>query len=128
MFGETRDKHFSCVILAHFSTQNNKSSNPQSSVGSFYELQFLALILCIDFQLDPGQMIGHSSSFFSLSLRPMDSFLGCVFGIIILLKHPRSFHILIILEDGSRFLIKNVSLHFSFHPSFNYTKQTSAVC
>ncbi len=54
-----------------------------------------------------------------LSLKPIESFLGCVFGIIVSLKCPPSFH-LHHLCRWQQIFIKNVSVHFSIHPSFNY--------
>lgn len=50
-----------------------------------------------------------------------------MFGIIVLLKHSPSF-LLHLPGRFNRFLIKNVSVQFSIHPSFNYMKRSSAVC
>ncbi len=102
-------------ILLH-----KQSSNLEGSMGLFYELW--SLVLSIDFLLDSS--LGHSRSFTFFLWNQM-SFLGCVFGIIVSLKCLPSFH----LHHPGRWqqiFIKNVSVHFSIHPSFNYMNFASA--
>lgn len=73
-----------------------------------------------------GEWLGHSSSFiFFLWNQLRVSLAVCL--VIVLLKCPPSFH----LQHPGRWqhiFIKNVSVHFSIHPSISYMKYASTVC
>ena len=69
----------------------------------------------------------YSSSFILLSLKPIQSFSGCVFGNIAVLKCPHFSHVHH-LGRWQQIFIKNVLVHFAFHPFFNYTMFNSTVC
>ena len=83
--------HCSGVILAHSSTQTVFKS------WRFHGLLLWTLIfssfLRFSIGFKSGDWLGHSSSFIFFLWKPIESFLGCVFGIIVLLKCPPSFHL-----------------------------------
>lgn len=98
---ETSRMHCSGGILAHSSAQT----------------VFESSVLSIDVfnWIQVGQLTGPLQRLSFLSLKPIESFLGCVFGISVLLKCPPSFHL---QHPGGwqRILIESVSVHFSFQP------------
>lgn len=62
-----------------------------------------------------GDWLGHSRGFIFFSLKPSESFLGSVLGIVVFLKRSRSFH-----GPGrwQHIFSKNVLVHFSIYTRF----------
>ena len=119
LYGETSRMHCSGVILAHSSTQTVFKS------WKFPGPLLWSSVLSIDFQLDSSQVIGWAilAALFSFSETNWEF----PWLFIVLLKCPPSFH----LHHPGRWqqiFIKNVSVHFSIHPSFNCVKFASTVC
>lgn len=81
-------------------------------------------LLSIDLDSDSG--LGILAALF-LSLKPIESFLDCVFGIIVFLKLSPLFY----LYHPGKWLqnfIKNVLAHFSIHPYFSCMNRASDEC
>ncbi len=93
-------------ILPH-----KQSSNLEGSMGLFYELW--SLVLSINCLLDSSQVIGWAilAALFSFSETSQEFHWLCLGSLSLWNVHPH--FIFIILVDGSRFFIKNVSVHFS---------------
>ncbi len=123
LYGETSGMHCSGVILAHSSTQTVFKSW-RFRVPLFYELW--SLVLSIDFLLDSSQVIGWAilAALLSFSETNWEFPWLCLGSLSCWNVHPC--FIFIILVDGNRFFIKNVSVHFSIHPSFSYMNFASA--
>lgn len=79
-----------------------------------------------DFQLDSGQ-VGWGIVAAVLSLKSIERSLGSVWN-----HRLAKTSILVpassLLVDGSRFLIKDVSVYFSIHLSFKSMKHSSPIC
>ncbi len=121
------EKLVTCIAQVWFwpILPHKQCSNLEGSMCLFYEIW--SLVLSIDFLLDSSQLIGSAilAVLLYFSKKSIESFLSCMCGIIVSLKCPPSFH----LHHPCRWqqiFIKNVSVHFSIHPSFNYTNFASA--
>lgn len=125
LYGETSRMHCSGVILAHSSTQTVFKS--WRFRGPLLWTLIFSSFHRFSIGFKSGDWLGHSSSFiFFLWNQLRVSLAVCLGSLSCWNVHPR--FIFIILVDGSRYFIKNVSAHFSIHPSFNYVKFASTVC
>ncbi len=120
------EKLVACIAQVWFwpILPQEQSSNPEGSVGLFYEL--CSLVLSIDFLLDSSQVIGWAilAALISFSETIWEFPWLCLGSLSCWNVHPH--FIFIILVDGSRFFIKNVSVHFPIYTSFNYMNFASA--
>ena len=122
LYGETSRTHWSAVISAHSSTQivfkswRFRGHLLWTLIFSYFQR------FSIRFKL--GDWLGHSNSLIFFLLNQFIVSLA-VFWIIVLLKCPPSCHL---QHPGGwqQILIKNITIHFSIRPSFNYMK--SARC
>ncbi len=121
LFGETSHVHCSDVILTHSSTQ---SSNLEGSIhGPLLWTLIFSSFLGFSIGFKSGNCLAILAALLSFSETIWVSL--AVFGIIVSLKCPPSFH----LHHPARWqkiFIKNVSVHSSIHPSLNYMYFASA--
>ena len=124
-----RRKHCSGVTLVHSSTQTIFSLQSWRFCGPLLWTLIFSSFHRFSTGLKAGDWFCHSSSFIFFLWVVEFSLVEFTWlcGIISLLKFPPLFH----LHHPGRWrqvFIKNVLVHLSIHPSFNYIKSASTFC